>query len=142
MPCFLVASSMLTDILQLLFMLLVFVVVIAAACYTTRFLVKAGYIQGKTSNIELKESFRIAPNKSIQIIKIGTKYVAVAVGKDEVTFLAELSEEELEFPELPQMNSYPAAFSEIMNYVKKKRNLKESDEESSLEKSLEDEEEE
>lgn len=120
MPCFLSVSSTLSDVIQLLFMLLVFVVVLVAACYTTKFLVKTGYIQSKTTNIEIMENYRIAPNKNIQIVKIGTKYIAVAVGKDNVTFLAELSEEELEFRKEEPVSA--PAFTEIFgNMLKKKK---------------------
>lgn len=120
MPCYLSVSSTLSDVIQLLFMLLVFVVVLAAACYTTKFLAKTGYIRSKTANIEMLESYRIAPNKSIQIVKIGTKYVAVAVGKEEVTFLAELSEDELELQKAEPVNM--PAFTEVFgNMLKKKK---------------------
>lgn len=119
MPCFLSVSSTLSDVIQLLFMLLVFVVVLAAACYTTKFLAKTGYIQSKTANIEILESYRLAPNKSVQILKIGTKYVAVAAGKEEITFLTELSEDELELQKAETLNA--PAFTEVFGSMLKKR---------------------
>lgn len=120
MPCFLSVSSTLSDVIQLLFMLLVFVVVLAAACYTTKFLVKTGYIQSKTTNIEILENYRIAPNKNIQIVKIGTKYIAVAVGRETITFLAELSEEELDFHKEEPVGA--PDFKEVFgNMLKKKK---------------------
>lgn len=122
MPCYLSVSSTLSDVIQLLFMLLVFVVVLVAACYTTKFLVKTGYIQSKTTNIEVMENYRIAPNKSIQIVKIGTKYIAVAVGKEEVTFLTELSQEELEFQKADPVNA--PAFTEVFSNMLKKKKSK------------------
>lgn len=120
MPCLLSVNGMIMDVLQLFFMLLVFVVVLFAACYTTKFLVKTGYIQGKTHNIELKESYRIAPGKNIQILKIGSKYIAVAESKEGLTFLAELSEEELDFTvDTPKTD---VAFSDVfLGLLNKKR---------------------
>lgn len=81
--------------LQFITVLVLFVLVLGITYATTRWI--ASYQRGKTNggNIEVIESFRIAPNKYIQIVRTGSKYLAVAIGKDEVHMLAELSEEEL-----------------------------------------------
>ena len=41
------------------------------------------------------DSVRIAGNKCVQILKLGDVYLVVAVGKDEVTMLAKLTEDEI-----------------------------------------------
>lgn len=41
------------------------------------------------------DSYRISQNKFIQILRIGDRYLAVAVCKDIVTVLTELTEEEI-----------------------------------------------
>lgn len=81
--------------LQFMTVLFLFVVVLAITYATTKWI--ANYQKGKAvcGNIEVIETSRIASNKYIQIIRIGSKYLAIAVGKDEVHMLTELSEEEL-----------------------------------------------
>ena len=76
-------------------MLLVFVVVLAATYFFTKWM--AGFQREKTStgNIEVIETARISTTKYIQIVRIGSKYMAIAVGKDEVTSLGEISREDL-----------------------------------------------
>ncbi len=81
--------------LQMITMLLVFVVVLAATYFFTKWM--AGFQREKTStgNIEVIETARISTTKYIQIVRIGSKYMAIAVGKDEVTSLGEISREDL-----------------------------------------------
>jgi flagellar protein FliO/FliZ len=76
-------------------MLLVFVVVLAATYYFTKWM--ASYQKQKTStgNIEVIETARLSATKYIQIVRIGDKYMAIAIGKDEVTPLCEVSREDL-----------------------------------------------
>ena len=47
------------------------------------------------TNLEVIETCRITSNKYLQIVRAGTKYLLIAIGKDEVHMLTELSEEEL-----------------------------------------------
>ncbi len=81
--------------LQFLSMLLVFVVVLAATYFFTKWM--ANFQREKTSsgNIEVIETARISTTKYIQIIRIGQKYMAIGVGKDEITSLGEISREDL-----------------------------------------------
>lgn len=77
--------------LQFMTVLLLFLFVLAVTYVATRWI--AGYQKGKSagSNIELIETARIAPNKYLQLVRAGSKYLLIAVGKDEIHMLAELS---------------------------------------------------
>ncbi len=81
--------------LQLISMLIIFIGVLAATYFFTKWM--AGYQKDKTSsgNIEVIETARISTTKYIQIVRIGKKYIAIAVGKDEVTNLGDISREDL-----------------------------------------------
>lgn len=81
--------------LQFLTVLVLFVFVLGITYVTTRWI--ANYQKGKTvgGNLEVVETLRITSNKYVQIVRAGNKYLVIAVGKDEVHMLAELSEEEL-----------------------------------------------
>ena len=81
--------------LQFLTVLVLFVVVLGITYVTTRWI--ANYQKGKAAggNLEVVETMRITSNKYVQIVRVGNKYLAIAVGKDEIHMLAELSEDEL-----------------------------------------------
>ena len=85
--------------LQFITMLIIFVVVLAATYFFTKWM--ADFQKDKTAsgNIEVIETARISTTKYIQIVRIGQKYMAIAVGKDEVTNLGEISREDLIFKE-------------------------------------------
>ncbi len=88
--------------LQLIASLLVFVVVLAAALFSTKWL--ANYQKGvrANGNIEVMESTQLTTNKYIQIVRIGEKYLAIAVCKDTVTVLCEIPVEELKSGNKPE----------------------------------------
>ena len=81
--------------LQFITVLVLFVFVLGITYVTTRWI--ANYQKGKNAggNLEVIETMRITNNKYIQIVRAGDKYLAIAVGKDEIHMLTELSEEEL-----------------------------------------------
>ena len=81
---------------NILSLLLIFVLVLAMAYFSTKFIAKfqANNINNK-SNIKIIESYRLGNNKFIAIVKIGGDYYALALGKEEVTFIDKLDEEGL-----------------------------------------------
>lgn len=80
---------------QLIVAILLFVAVLAACYFTTAWI--AGYQKQHSfnRNIRVVETMKLTSNKYIQIIEVGGKYLAIAIGKDEVTFLTELSKEDI-----------------------------------------------
>ncbi|MGN1314243.1 MAG: flagellar biosynthetic protein FliO [Lachnospiraceae bacterium] len=84
-----------SSVAQLLTVALIFLFVLVITWFTTRFI--AGYQKNRlqTGNMELVESLRISNTKYLQIVRVGKRYVMMAVCKDSVTFLTELSEDEL-----------------------------------------------
>ncbi len=92
-------SSRIEAFAQLLTLLIIFIFVLAVTYYVTRFV---GYYQKNKlsgSNINILETMRIANNKYIQIVKIGSRVFAIAVAKDTVSYLCELDEDELIYKE-------------------------------------------
>lgn len=85
--------------LQFMTVLVLFVFVLGITYVATRWI--ANYQKGKAagSNLELIETLQVANNKYLQIVRAGNKYLAIAIGKDEVHMLAELSPEEIKRPE-------------------------------------------
>ena len=85
--------------LQFITMLIIFVAVLAATYFFTRWMANLQKDKTASGNIEIIETARISTTKYIQIVRIGQKYMAIAVGKDEVTSLGEVSREDLIFKE-------------------------------------------
>lgn len=92
-------SSRIEAFAQLLTLLIIFIFVLAVTYYVTRFV--GNYQKNKlsASNINILETMRIANNKYIQIVKIGSRVFAIAVAKDTVSYLCELDEDELIYKE-------------------------------------------
>ena len=97
-------SSSLESAIQLLGALLIFAFVLVITYFTAKWV--GGYqkmsMYGK--NLQIIESLKVAPNKFLCLVKAGKIYLVIAVGKDEVTLLTQLTEEQLS--EVPIFDSY------------------------------------
>lgn len=80
---------------QFITVLVVFVAVLGVTAWTTRWMANYQKQQSANENIQVIETTRIANNKYIQIIRAGEKYMVIAVCKDTVTMLGEISGEQL-----------------------------------------------
>lgn len=73
-------------------------------------------------NLQIIETIHVGNNKIVEIVQAGTKYLVIAVGKDEVHLLAELTEAEL--TEVPVSDSGAMlssdSFQDIFSKVKEK----------------------
>ena len=87
----------------------------------------------KGSNFEVIDTFRLTQNKYVQILRIGKKYMAVAICKDTVTVLRELDESEIVFHD-SDLSKKAVSFEDIFNKAKDftdnktKKSIEESDE--------------
>lgn len=109
--------SRLSSFAQLLTLVVIFGFVLALTYVSTRWMAKIQKNQHKCSNIQVMETFRISNTKYIQILKIGAKYIVIAVCKDTVTFLTELKEEELDMEHLTKSMS-DLSFQDVFQRVK------------------------
>lgn len=81
--------------LQFITVLILFVFVLLITYWTTKWI--AGYQKGRADlgNLEVIETCKISSNKYVQILRAGEKYLVIAIGKDEIHMLTELTKEEL-----------------------------------------------
>lgn len=121
-------AGSLESFLQLVGVLIIFVFVLMITYLTTRWM--GGYQKGRSSNKNLRivETIGVGNNKMISIVEVGNKYLVVAIGKDEVHLLTELTQEELKELSLPEeqvKGSQTESFAEILdkfrNHLPKKR---------------------
>ncbi len=109
------------SIIELITVLLIFVFVLFITYFVTRWI--AGYQKTKLSagNFEIIDGTRIGNNKYLHIIKIADKYVCIATGKDEVTFITEIDGDALKSNETSLTDDNKSVdFSNIMTQIKDK----------------------
>lgn len=91
---------------QLITVLVIFVLVLGVTAWVTKWMANYQRAQNINANIEIVETVRITANKYIQLVRVGQKYMAIAICKDTVTMLVEVPEEQLKFrdPSLSKMS--------------------------------------
>lgn len=117
------SSSGVQSIAQLICVILLFFFVLFLAYIAAR--IAGSYqsnVMNKKSNIRVIEVYRLSNNKLIEIVKIGEKYLAIAVGKDEVTLLTELDADEIVMHEA---SMEPINFKRILDKMKNEKQDKE-----------------
>ena len=87
-------ASQAYGIAQLIALAILFVVTLLLAYVAAKWFSSYQKSKGISGNIEMVETYRLGPNRFIAIVRIGERYFAVAVGKDEMSLLAELKEGE------------------------------------------------
>jgi len=85
---------------QMIGLVFLLIIILIAAYFTSKFVggIKLGQL--KNSNFKVIDSYRISPNKLIQIVKIGNKFMVIAIAKDTINVITELDEEEVLIKEI------------------------------------------
>ena len=96
-------SSTFESAMQLVGALLIFAIVLVITYFTTKWVGGYQKLSMRNKNLQIVESLNVAPNKYLCLVKAGTEYLVIAVGKDEVTLLTQLTEEQLS--EVPVFDS-------------------------------------
>jgi flagellar protein FliO/FliZ len=109
-------ASSYDSIWQLVGLVFMLIIILVAAYYTSKFIggIKMG--QMKKSNFQVIDSYRVTPNKALQIVKIGNKYVVIAIGKDNINLITELDESEVMIRE--SNPSEKQSFKQILDKLK------------------------
>ena len=114
-------SSTGENLFQLIVVLFCFVFVLALTYFVTRWI--AGYQKSQSinKNLAVVETLKLTTNKYVQLIQAGKDtYYVIAIGKDEITVLGELSAEQLK--ELPSdaKGDFADALQKFKDYLPKK----------------------
>lgn len=97
-------SSSFESAMQSIGAVLIFAFVLVITYFTSKWIGGYQKMSMRNKNLQIVESLNVAPNKYLCLIKAGEVYLVVAVGKDEVTLLTQLTEEQLS--EVPVFDSY------------------------------------
>jgi flagellar protein FliO/FliZ len=121
-------SASMESFLQLIVTLLIFVFVLFATYLTTRWIAKYQKGQIDSKNLRMLETIPAGQNKHICLLKAGTEYLVVAIGKDEIHSLATLTEEQLTDLSFKESSLYvegtKESFQEIFGQLKDKMSKK------------------
>ena len=111
--------------IQFMTVLILFLLVLAVTYFVTKWM--AGYQKSRISNanLEIVETIGLSNNKYVQIIRVGQKYLAVAICKDTVTMLTEIPEQDLVFSD--GSVSKAMSFKDILDKVQKRNILEKED---------------
>ncbi|WP_408070965.1 flagellar biosynthetic protein FliO [Butyrivibrio sp. JL13D10] len=111
-----------SSIAQLFTVLVLFILVLAATYYVTKWIARYQKGNSFTANMEIMETCRISTTKYMQIVRVMNKYLVIAVCKDNVTLLTELSEDEYEPPVLKSSEpvDFSKEFEKVLEKFKKK----------------------
>jgi len=113
MVVFLAKSSSAESISQLLTVIFIFALVLLVTIYTTKIVGSYQKMQGINRNMEIIETLRVTNNKFLQIVRVGNKYLVIGVGKDEISMLTEIDEEEI-IKISQDKNSTKITFAEVL----------------------------
>ena len=116
----LTASGSLEAFVQFMTILILFLFVLVITYVVTRWVSGIQKMQMTGKNMELVETMRISNSKYLQIVRTGEKYLVVAVCKDTVTMLTELSADEISLGSEVEENSL--SFREILDKMKHPNN--------------------
>lgn len=112
----LLLSSFISSAASLVTLLVIWVIVMVIAYYTTKFVAVRTNGNLHATNIEVIETYRISNVKFIQIVRIGEKYMAIAIAKEQITPLCELSESEI--VKISKGEQSEASFKQIFDKMK------------------------
>ena len=111
-------STSFQSLIQLVGVLIIFLFVLIITYFTAKWVGGFQKAQMSRGNLSVVETVRIANNKYIKIVKVGDVYLVIAVGKDEVTKLAELSEDQLSYLQSEDSGRTQESFQDILNKLK------------------------
>ena len=101
---------------QFFFVIIAFVIVIILAYYSTRWIASAK-MSRKGGNLNLIESMSMGQQGSLQIVKVGSRYLLIGVTKDNISLVSEINEGDIDKEIRPQIlnTSFEKYFNGIFN---------------------------
>lgn len=124
----LTAGSGLDSFVQFITVLILFLFVLIITYAVTKWISGFQKAQMTGKNIEILDAMRISNSKYLQIVRTGDKYLVIAVCKDTVTMLTELSADSLS---LDEGDGKSLSFKEILEKMKTQDDKEKTDKEKS-----------
>lgn len=116
---FLEVKSIGQSIAEFIFLLVVFILILVACVFTTRFVARQQMQRGRNSNFKPIETYQVAQNRYLQLVQIGTRYFVISVTKDSISLLCELQQDEFEL-KAEENTGFSKSFKDILSDLRVK----------------------
>lgn len=112
-------SKTLENVFQLIGLIIIFILILLAAYFTSKFVGNTNMTNLKNPNIKIIETYKIAPNRFLQIVEISGKYIVIGVSKDHIEYITELEADKVikDDGEIKPVN-----FRDVLETIKTKKN--------------------
>lgn len=106
------------SVIQILGMLIAFILILGAAYFVSKYLSKYSLNSRSNSNIQTIETIRIAPDRYLQIIKVGDEYFLIGISKSSISLISKLNEESIK--DIAPKEAFKFSFKEFLDKAKSK----------------------
>lgn len=107
------------NLFELLGLVLILLFILVVTYVTTRFIGKYKLSQLKSSNFQVIDTYRISTNKMLQLVRIGDKYIVIAIGKDQITYITEIEKTQVITKEDKVVDQQ--SFKQVYEYFRNKK---------------------
>jgi flagellar protein FliO/FliZ len=104
---------------QVFSLLIIFMGVLFLAYYSTKMIASARHYGRKNSNIHFIENFSMGQNSHLRLVKVANKTILIAVSKENITFITEVDEDQLNDEEKTDTVSNKTKFDKYFNIFSK-----------------------
>ena len=110
-----------SNALELIGLIIVFILILFATYYTSRWIAKNGVNMQNSGNIKIVETYRVSQTKYLQIVKVGHgRFFLFSVTKDNISFISELNEDDIDFDYYNVQKDNEDNFAKILKNIVKK----------------------
>lgn len=85
-----------SDWLQVIVLMVLFIVVLFGAYFSTKLFGNFQIKKGSSKNIHQLESISVGPQKVIQLIKVGEEFILIGITKDKITYIKEINKDNID----------------------------------------------
>ena len=105
---------------QLFYLVIVLILICALAYYAIKWMARARNVKSGNLNMKVLEAVSVGQAATVQLVKAGEKYIVIGVTKERVTFLTEMTEDELEQAATPPGGGVKMPFEKYFNQILRK----------------------
>lgn len=120
-------SNVFINLGQLLFFIIAFMCVLFLSIYVTKLVATSSYLKSSNKNIKILESIGVGYQNSVQLLKVGRKYVLIGNTKENITLLLDLKEDDIALIDIADQDTNKSSFRGYLDkYLLKKDDNKDS----------------
>lgn len=108
---------------QIGMLIVMFIGILVLAYYATKFLGKTQGLHLKGTNIEVIETISIGNGRLIQLIRVGQKYIVIAITKEKIEYLAEIPADQI-IEEQVMKSTTKNGFDDLLKKIMSKKDDK------------------